>query len=308
MTWLALTIVFGLAGGIALMIRPHLPVGDRTTGETGDARMVATAVPLVCALGFVILTFVSSIYIIDPGHVGIVKVFGTLTDVKTNGAVIVPPWASVDDVSVQVKRAEFDHITAFSAETQDVFVTATLNLSVSPKAIRQLYTTVGPGWYDTIVPSRVQQTIKEETVKFSTVEEAPHRAQISQDVKAALADQFAKFSIDVQGFQVVNLAFDAAFTSAIRDKQIATQRALAAKNNIATAQAEAAQRVAAAEGDAKATVARAAGQAKANRLLSSSLTPALIQFTAVQKLAGNIRTIILPSGSNFLLPNLTGGK
>jgi regulator of protease activity HflC (stomatin/prohibitin superfamily) len=307
-SWLGFTIALTLVGGIALIVRQYMPKRDPSRGETGDYRVAATVLAALCGLGFVILTLVSSIYIIDPGHVGIVKTFGTLTDVKTNGAVLVPPWATVDDVSVQVKRAEFNHITGFSAETQDVFVDATLNLSVSPKAIRQLYTTVGPNWYDVIVPSRVQQTIKEETVKFSTVQEAPHRAQISQDVQAALARQFAAFSIDVQGFQVNNIDFDQAFKVAIRNKQIATQRALAAKNNVQTAKYEAEQRVAAAQGDARATVARAAGQAEANRKLAKSLTKELIEFTAIQKLNPNVSTIVVPAGLSAILPSSIFGK
>jgi len=64
-----------------------------------------------------------------------------------------------------------------------------------------------------------------------------------------------------------------------------------------------------AEGQADATRALAQGQADANNLLTKSLTPELIQYTLIQKLSPTIKTMILPSGQNFILdPNQLLGQ
>jgi hypothetical protein len=42
-----------------------------------------------------------------------------------------------------------------------VFVKATVNYSVSPSTIQNLYRTVGPNWFDTLVESRVLNFFKE---------------------------------------------------------------------------------------------------------------------------------------------------
>jgi hypothetical protein len=47
---------------------------------------------------------------------------------------------------------------------------------------------------------------------------------------------------------------------------------------------------------------RAQAQSRANKLLSQSLTDRVIRYEAVQRLAPNVTTLLLPSSSNFLLP------
>lgn len=66
---------------------------------------------------------------------------------------------------------------------------------------------------------------------------------------------------------------------------------------------KAAQAVAQANGHADALLALATKQAQANDLLSKSITPALVQYQLVQKLGPDIKVIMLPTGSNFILPS-----
>ena len=67
----------------------------------------------------------------------------------------------------------------------------------------------------------------------------------------------------------------------------------------------AAAEVARAKGEAEARVLRAQAQAEANRLLDESLTPKVIQFLAIDKLAPTIDIALIPSGQGIILDPAT---
>lgn len=318
MTWIVFTILLTVltvgAFWYARKCRDQ-QIAFQTSGDTGGARdmrtqkIAARAVAWSAIGGFALLTALSSVQIIPVGHVGVVTTFGSIDGQRNNGLTVIAPWSGVTVVSAQVQRKEFAHLAAFSKETQDVFVDATLNLSVSPAAIRHLYQQVGADWYNKLVPPRVLQTLKDETVKYTTVAVAPNRETIRKNVRERLQAQLSQYSINVEDFLLNNIDFRPEFKQAIENKQIATQNAQTAKNKVKQAEYEADQVAAAADGDARATLTKARAQATANHLLSKSVTPELIQFQAVQKLAPGVTTVILPSGSNFLLPSsVVGGK
>lgn len=60
--------------------------------------------------------------------------------------------------------------------------------------------------------------------------------------------------------------------------------------------------VIAAKGAAEARLIQAQAEAQANQLLSQSLTPELVQYQYVLKLAPGVETIFIPSGNQFILP------
>jgi len=75
-------------------------------------------------------------------------------------------------------------------------------------------------------------------------------------------------------------------TDAINAKVQAEQIALQKQNEVAQAEAEARKQVAEAQGEADSNIVRAKADAEANRLRTSSLTPALIEWTKIQKWDG----------------------
>jgi regulator of protease activity HflC (stomatin/prohibitin superfamily) len=84
---------------------------------------------------------------------------------------------------------------------------------------------------------------------------------------------------------------------AINAKVQATQNAIRVENEVRQAKAQAEKNVAEAEGQARAAIARAEGDAKANQVLSSSITPTLVEWRkleiqqhAIEKWNGNLPT------------------
>lgn len=254
-------------------------------------------------------TLITSGHQIPTGNTGIVYEFGAIRGQVPEGLQFVAPWRSVRIANIQVQGHKFDKLNAFSQETQDVFVQATLNIRVSPNAIQKLYRTVGPNYFDVVVAPRVAQNFKDETVKYKSVDIAPHREDIRQAVRQQLEGELSPYSIEVVDLLLDNIDFPQGFKDAIEAKQVATQKALEEEQKVLVVRHQAEQAVEKARGEGGAILAVAEKQAEANRKLSESLSSELIQYTMVQKLSDKIEVMLLPTGQNFILsPDLLRQK
>ncbi len=243
----------------------------------------------------------NSVHQVPAGHVAVVYQFGAITGQMPEGLQIIPPWQDVKIANIQVQKHQFEALTAFSEETQDVFIVATLNYEVSPEAIQKLYRTVGPNYFEKLVEARVNQNFKDETVKYKSVDIAPNREIIRKAVRDRLARELRPFSINVVDLLIDDIDFKEEFKQAIEDKQIATQDALREQRKIEQKKAEAQQVIEKARGDAEAVLINATAQAEANRLLGESLSDEVIRFQMIQKLAGNIDIAIVDSIDSIIL-------
>jgi regulator of protease activity HflC (stomatin/prohibitin superfamily) len=297
MGYMILTAIVLLIGAIALGVARQMRASDDPeAARTGHVLRIATFV--IVPLFVIAFTIVQSFHSVRAGYVGVVYQFGNIVGQTEAGLVTTWPWQNVDEANVQVQRAQFSNLEAFSAETQDVFIIATINYRVDPVSIQDLYRGVGPNYFDKLVPTRVNQLFKDETVKYRAVQIAPNRERIRRAVRERLATELAKYSIHVEDLLVDNIKFSPEFTQAIEDKQIATQQAQAAQNRVREAKFKAQQ-----------VIEQAQGEARAFRIKNKTLTPLVVQQNAIDKLNPNIEVLILPSSSNFLLPSsLLSGK
>jgi regulator of protease activity HflC (stomatin/prohibitin superfamily) len=261
-------------------------VGLRRKGQTDEGTMWITGGAIAWLLLVGGWGAFRTFHSIPAGHVGIVYQFGGIVGQRSDGFQAVWPWQNVNVASVQIQRHSFDRLDSFSQETQDVFITATLNYEVSPQDIQRLFRTVGPDYFNKLVVPRVNQFFKDETVKFRSVDIAPNRDTIREQVRKRLKAELASSSIQVDDLLIDNIDFPAAFKKAIVQKQVATQNALREQQNVKRAEYEAQQ-----------TIATASGQARANRLLDRSLTQKIINYTLVQKIAPTIQTALIPSNA-----------
>lgn len=298
MGWFLITVFFVIVAVVCL-------VAGRLYGKEPNAdRSVVLAWRGGAAVAIVLWLLISvfmSFEQVDAGHVGVVKTFGRITGQITPGVSMIAPWQSVDNVNVQVQKKTFDNLAAFSAETQNVNITTTINYSVAPDQVQDLIRRVGTDWFDRLVPNNLNQSFKDETVKFPAVEIAPNREAIRTAVLADMRKRLSPYSIRINDINVDNIAFSQQFEAAIEAKQEATQAALRAQAQVKQAEFEAQSKVAQAKGEANANVAIAEGQAEANRKLNESLSANVLQYIAIQKLADNVTIALLPSGSGSLI-------
>ena len=258
----------------------------------------------------------NSLHIVPAGSVGVVYTFGDITGQTDSGLVITFPWQSVRQANVKIQTLAFTDaedevpegakligggLDSFSEETQNVFISAILRIKVSPDDVQGLYRNVGPDYINKLVPGAMAQVFKDETVNYSAIDIAPNRETIRANVEAAVALELNRFSIEVDALLIENISFAPSFEDAIQAKQDASQEALKEAELVAAETAKADQRIEAARGVATALVVEAEGQAEANNLLNASLTPILIQFTAVQNLADNLQIALIPAGEGVII-------
>lgn len=307
--------------GVAFLIgRAMRREAEPGSPESDRGMIVAVAAVIVFVLWVGAHTALTALKPIEAGSVGVVYQFGEIVGQKGEGLQFIAPWQELRTESIKVQRKRFDNISGFSRETQDVIVSTTLNYRVDPAAVQNLYRTVGPNWFDTLVEPRINQFFKAETVKYNTVDIAPNREQIRLDVQAKLDADLRQFSITVEDLLIDNIDFTSEFKQSIEEKQIAAQNALREQERISQRQAEAQQGIESAKGEAEqererargaadAITIRAKAQAEANTLLDESLTAQVIQYLAVDKLADDLDLALLPSGQGVIIDpsTLLGG-
>jgi regulator of protease activity HflC (stomatin/prohibitin superfamily) len=259
---------------------------------TGDGRLIARGGVAACAVVFVIFTLISIVHAVDAGHVGIIKTFGNITGQTGAGLVTTWPFQDLDTATIQVQRYNDGNLTSATKDIQNVHASVTINYHVSPQDVQKLYINVGPNYLDTLIPPRLLDLFKAETVKYvaddpglsdpknaadpnyKSVGMLQNRETIRTNVRQQLREALQPYSISVDDLLINDIGFDSAFTKAIEDKQVAQQNALAEQNKVALSRAK---------GDQAA--AEAAGQSNAITTINSALaaSPSYIQYLEAQK-------------------------
>lgn len=115
--------------------------------------------------------------------------------------------------------------------------------------------------------------------------------EVSRLVKEKASDKFITIT-DI--YLIGNIGIPKEVTKALNRKIEAKQLAEQKQNELASAEADAKKLKAKAQGEAQAILVKAQAQAKANKLINSSLTPALVEYKKILKWNGT-------------LPQVTGG-
>lgn len=292
----------------------------RQAKEAGEIATIFGWIVMIATIFWILISAWSSIHAIEAGHVGVVYQFGGIIGQRPEGFQLIAPWQDLQiwDIRTQRIRSETkcfdgkipDCLEAFSAETQDVFIQATVNLSVDPDDVQTLARTVGRNYVEKLVLPRLHQITKDITVRYRSVDIAPNREEIREKIRDRMKNELAERSINIEDLLIDNMDFRPEFKQAIEAKQIASQEALRQQELVAAKAAEARQKAAEAEGNAQKLRIEAQGQADANRAINESLTPLLIQFQALQKLSDKIQIALIPSGQGIIIDpaTLLGGE
>lgn len=243
------------------------------------------------------------IVIVPAGRVGVVTNFGRVEERTLPAGLqfVIPVAEQVHEIDTRVLPHEFKDIDAASKEYQQVRASGKLNYHIDPSFAFVVYRQLGPDFANKVIDPALNDFVKEEMPKFAITEILPQRNKIRADTIVAMNENLARYHIIVDDIYLANIAFSAEYEKAIEDKQVAQQQVQTQQQILEQKRIQAQQAVVDAEGKANAAVALAKGQAEANQLLSDSLTPELIQYTAITKLNDKISVILLPATGNFLL-------
>jgi regulator of protease activity HflC (stomatin/prohibitin superfamily) len=207
-----------------------------------------------------------------------------------------------------------DSIQARTKDGQQIFIDASVIYAVDPTELIQLHTVWQNRYEENVVRPVARAAIRNAVSQFG-VEElvSTKRGELETTIRQEIETKLQDNNIIMSDFLLRNIRFSDEYAAAVEQKQIAEQQAQQSKNVIEqkkneaeqarqTAQGQADAAVIASKGAAEARLIQAQAEAKANELLSQSLTPTLLQYQYILKLAPGVQTIFVPSGNQFILP------
>ena len=207
-----------------------------------------------------------------------------------------------------------DSIQARTKDGQQIFIDASVIYAVDPTQLIQLHTVWQNRYEDGVVRPVSRAAIRDAVSQFGVEEVvSTKRADLEKTIRDEIQKGLNDNHIIMNDFLLRNIRFSDAYAAAVEQKQVAEQQAQQAKFVVEqkkqeaeqarqTAQGAADAAVIAAKGAAEARLVQADAEAKANDLLSKSLTPTLLQYQYILKLAPGVQTIFVPSGNQFILP------
>lgn len=209
-----------------------------------------------------------------------------------------------------------DSIRARTKDGQEVYIDASVIYAVNPAEVVQLHIEWQNRYETGVVRALARGIIRDMASQYG-VEEivSAKRFDLEAAISKALEERLAKNHLMLIDFVLRDIHFSEEYAAAVEQKQIAEQQALQAKfvveqkkqeaeqaRQIAQGQADAS--VIKAQGEAQARLIQAEAEAKALQMIAEVLknNPELLQYQWITKIAPDVRVIILPNGSPFILP------
>ncbi len=290
---------------------PQFPLPRLKVSSLGIGSIVLIAILILFLVGVWL-----GIYRIDAGHVGIVKRFGNVVNVVDPGLHVKVPYAdTVEEMEVR-ERAFTMNMDAASQDPLELPVTVTVNWLVKRDHVKDLYIQFGSleQFEKRIIQPRLNDAVKGVTSSY-TVNDLLRKRSEYRDRSQKAFDQRMPEAIQITGFSIVNIGFPPEYTQAIRDKQVARERAETEKyvlerqrlTSTQVTQTAMAQRDAdKARADGKAYEIRVQGEAQAEaiRNMGKALAdnPIVVEYKKVEQWGGVFPTTFMggDSGANTL--------
>ncbi|MGH2372172.1 MAG: prohibitin family protein, partial [bacterium] len=285
-------VVYVVGLGLAVFIVRRSIGTQLVTGPGGRPRMAAVSVgglALALVIAVITLGISASFGQVPAGYRGVVLRFGAPTGaIKPEGLYMVTPFInSVELLLVQV--VAFDAVAeAASRDLQDVKAKVTLNYSLDPAQVVEIYQRLRHDYEFRIIKPAIQEAVKASTARFTAEELITRRPEVRDSIQQNLTQRLDRFGILTQAMSITDFAFSKSFNEAIEAKVTATQQVLKAERDLQRVRLEAQQQIE-----------QAKAQAEGLRIQKQNVTPELIelrrieaQFRAIEKWDGHMPTYV----------------
>lgn len=259
---------------------------------------------------------------ISPGNVGIeVSKAGSSRGVqdvalKTGWVFYNPMWTSVIEYPTYMQtvkwtknpdegRSTDESITFTTKDSSTVNTDVSVSYQLDYNKVPEFYVRFRADeiekFTDGFMRNVTRDAFNEAAGNYTVEQVMGDNAPLLKDVRKLVQNQLSQYGVTVEqlGFIGAPRPPDSV-NNAINLKVQAQQIALQKQIEVTQAEADARKNEAYAEGDAKANVIRATADATANKLRAESLTPALVQWTAIQKWNG-ARPQVEGAGSGLIV-------
>ena len=237
---------------------------------------------------------------VDAGNLGVVMKWGEIQDLALQEGIHfrTPVKTQIVNISTRVHKME----ASASASSKDLQVVSTkiaLNYRLDAAQIVEIFRNIGTRIVveNTIIDPALQESLKKATAQYTAEELITKRQQVKETLGESIRITLAKSDVLVTELSITDFQFDQQYQQAVEAKQVAEQRALTARNDLARIKVEAEQAEAKARGTANAMLARAEAEAKAQELLRKTISPEIVYLRAVEKWDGKQPTIVGEGGA-----------
>jgi prohibitin 2 len=241
------------------------------------------------SLGGLGFTAYNSVYSVQPGERAIVfnRVYGVRPDVISEGTHFVIPWFEwpiIFDVRTRPRAIKSQTGTR---DLQMVDIGLRVLTRPEQRALPEIYRKIGLDYDDKILPSIVNEVLKQVIAQFNATALLTQREQVSSRIRANLQERAKDFHIIVEDISITDLKFGREFEKAVESKQVAQQDAERARFIVEKALQ-----------DKKSIIIRAEGEAMSANLIGKAISnnPGFVQLRKIEA-AKNIATSVA-NGAN----------
>lgn len=254
---------------------------------------------------------------VDQGERCVLVTQGKVSGELDAGFHSIGPFSDAKCFSVQAQLWRWEGLPTYSADQQVTDLTVSMNMSIDPSRIVDIYTTYGTidNMVDRLVDPRVKKVVKENFSSYTAASAIANREALGVKMEDSVRKALADLPIRVEGFQLENIDFSETYELAVEERmqaevevakleQQAKQAEVTARMTVTKAQAEADSNLARAEAEAEAIKLKGEAEAASIRAKAEALgsNPNLVTLTAAEKWNGVLPTQMVPEGSVPFLP------
>ncbi len=276
-------VIFLIAGFILIVTRMKHHDYNKTTNIIGIGMIILS----------VIIVLFSFIRIVPAGTVGVVDLFGQVSEApRMPGLNIVNPFAKLEIMSVKTEE-ETEIMNVPSKEGLSIDLDVTILYRLMPDKATTIYKTVGTGYRNVIVLPQFRSASRGVTVNYEAKSlYTSGREEIAHKIFTDLQGMLEERGVILENVLLRSIKLPHMVSQAIELKLKAEQESEQMKFVLTKEKQEAERKVIEAE-----------GIAKAQEIINKTLTPAYLQHEAIKAQmmmanSPNHTTVYIPSGDN----------
>ena len=173
----------------------------------------------------------NSIFKVEGGHRAIVfnRVVGVKDEVFAEGTHFMLPWFERPIIYDVRARPNVIQTTSGSHDLQMVNIGLRVLTRPMPSKLPEMYRTLGTDYGERVLPSIIQETLKNVIAQYNASQLLTMREVVSRDIRRILTERAKYFNIVLDDVSITNLTFSREYTGAVEAKQVAQQEAERAK-------------------------------------------------------------------------------
>ena len=193
-----------------------------------------------------------------------------------------------------------DALQALTADGQPVSLEMSVRFHADPQQVWKLHQEIGPDYLSKVVRPVVRADVRMVIAQYPVVDVyGARRAEIITQINARLRRELAKNYIVLDKALLRDVSFSPQFQQAVEQKQVAQQDVQRMEYERDRAEKERRRKIIEAEGEAESIRLKAA---------ALSANPGLTQYEYVQRLPGNVRTMVTDNKTIVNMGDVSAGS